>query len=624
MTITDAGRRAAGPFFTHAPPGLSSEDQPQQNATRYLCAAAYLDKHFCDSVIREYVDDEHRAVVPSFGFDLEPVILHALRARRLRLFRDLAIAAVWVAGWILAPLITGGVFLLALPAVALYLLDLIRRRPMVILVVLVVAGALIWLIYKVLSTVINSGSGSTTFEQDPTGTGTAGTDGGGMPGLYEVQAKHPIITAIVLLLVFSAVVLGHLAMVLRTLARDLAPGAIGRVPASPSERVRRLLTRIASAQRGNVTLYSSENPFMGAGDVKAPWARAWSIVLELDRAASGPLGTNGKAAPVDPVAMHARVRSRLQEMRDEWPPRGPDGAEPERSRWLPPNERIAGLVTDVHVVGRGECAQRRRPLDATGGHWFEGHPLIDAQAGIPYSVASPEAIEAIVRHPQGGVRCYQRVMVGAQGQAILGRDNRPLAPAEDQDIALSAFVYLAVEGRMLYGQFVATVLPPIRREFRIVDVLPTLGTAGLLGRSVRLGWKSVPRAVVLGWFRVMSTLWWMGRGYFTATTVSDPAADMVHDYGARISVRELAADADFHTFMQELDADKYTRLIERRVNEAVLDYLSSDCGIDVSAYRDQASVIMNEGVIMTGGSISGQVAVGGNGSRIEQKQGINP
>jgi hypothetical protein len=70
-----------------------------------------------------------------------------------------------------------------------------------------------------------------------------------------------------------------------------------------------------------------------------------------------------------------------------------------------------------------------------------------------------------------------------------------------------------------------------------------------------------------------------------------------------------------------MDADKYTRLIEWRVNEALLDYLGDECGLDVSAYRAQASVIMNQGVIMTGGTVSGQLAAGGI---IDQRQGGGP
>ena len=39
----------------------------------------------------------------------------------------------------------------------------------------------------------------------------------------------------------------------------------------------------------------------------------------------------------------------------------------------------------------------------------------------PYSVAEPDTIKAIIRHPQGGVRYYQRVTVTADGKPIMDR-----------------------------------------------------------------------------------------------------------------------------------------------------------------------------------------------------------
>ncbi|MFI0350632.1 hypothetical protein [Actinomadura sp. 9N407] len=609
---------AAEPFFRHASPGAAMAGEPLQNDTRYLAAAMYLDRSLADRVIHEYVDDDNRAVVPSFGFDLRPVILHALRARRLRLYRDLILAAVWIVAWILVP---AGAFVygfLALYAALLYAIPWRRMRwrwrLVAIWFILNLGIPLAWLGINGFRDLRDSSSSLSGYDQPIE-----------EPGLLDsFETEHPFLLMLAFTAAFAFVIIGHLALVFRILARDLGPEATGPGPASYGERVGGLLDRVDSAQRGNVTLYSGENPFIGAGDVKAPWARAWSVVLELDRPASGVLGTLQKAMPVDPVVMHQRVRTRLQEMRDEWPPREPGAPEPDRSLWLPPNERIAGLVTDVHIVGRGECAQRRRPLDPISGRYFDGHPLIDAQAGVPFSVASPEAVEAIIRHPQGGVRCYQRVTVGARGQAIMGPGDRAVAPAEDQDIALSAFVYLAVEGRMLYAQFVATVLPPIRREFRLIDFLPNWSVPTLLAKSLRAGWRSVLSGLLLAVPRILSSCWAMSRGVRAGLTSRHPSRYMAYDYGARISVRELAAEEEFHTFLQELDADKYTRLIERRVNEALLDHLEGECGIDVSAYRTQAGVILNEGVIMTGGSVSGQIAVGGEGARIEQRQTRQP
>ncbi|BAL90421.1 hypothetical protein AMIS_52010 [Actinoplanes missouriensis 431] len=48
--------------------------------TRHLCAAAYLDEDFRDTAIREVYRQPHRAVAPSYGFTLGPVLGHCVRS----------------------------------------------------------------------------------------------------------------------------------------------------------------------------------------------------------------------------------------------------------------------------------------------------------------------------------------------------------------------------------------------------------------------------------------------------------------------------------------------------------------------------------------------------------------
>ncbi|WP_067793290.1 hypothetical protein [Actinomadura formosensis] len=609
------------PFFHHAQTAAEAAQQPLQNTTRYLCAAVYLDRRICDRVISEFLDDENRAVVPSFGFDLEPVILHALRARRYRLIRDLVLCGIWTVALILLPLIAVGLFMFALVLSAFYAIPWRRLSPGMRLLVgwvavnavgVVVAAAVVPVVGAQL--VENAGYTTHELEQDK-------------GALELLQTDLAVPSLIMLTLALSMTVIGHLAAVYAVLARDLAPGATGPGPRAFGERAGKVVTRVRSAQRGNVTLHSGTNPFIGAGDLTSPWARAWSIVLELDRPASGRVDLvkhgDDAAGPsrVDPMVMHMRVRDRLHAMRDE----RPTGEHTAGLEDLPPNERITALLTGMHIAGRGESVQRMRPADPAIATSMPPHPLIDPAHGCPFSMATPEAVDALVRHPQSHIRCFQRITVGAHGQAVLSRDGRVVAAAEEQDISLTAFVYLAVEGRMLYGNFAATVLPPVRREFRIVDLLPTWSTATQLFYAFKHGWRTVLSGMLLPGVRTVATCWATVRSVIAAASAHDSARRMVHDYGARISVRELCAAADFDTYVQEMDADKYTRLIEWRVNEALLDYLGDECGIDVSAYRTQAGVIMNEGVIITGGTVNGQVA---GGKRIDQRQGgpgrVNP
>ncbi|MFA1550865.1 hypothetical protein [Actinomadura chokoriensis] len=602
----------AAPFFQHVQTAAETSRQPLQNTTRYLCAAVYLDQRICDQVIGEFLDDENRAVVPSYGFDVEPVLLHALRARRYRLVRDLLLCGIWLGALIFLQFLAVGYFLVLLILAGLAAIPWRRLSWTWRLVAGWATFVLFpWAVFAILYAVAGEKSveesGFTPYDQEQS------------KGVLELlQTDLAVLSLIILTLALCSVITGHLAVVYGVLARELAPGAAGPGPRTFSERASRVLARIRSAQRGNITLHSGTNPFIGAGDLTSPWARAWSIVLELDRPATGPVdlakdGTGEPPPRVDPMIMHLRVRDRLHAMRDERPS-GQDasGAEP-----LPLNERITALLTGMHIAGRGESVQRNRPVDPANSITMPPHPLVDPAHGCPFSMATPEAAEALIRHPQSHIRCFQRVTVGAHGQAVIGRDGRVVAPAEEQDISLTAFVYLAVEGRMLYGHFAATVLPPVRREFRVVDLLPAWGTGTLVLRAIVHGRRGLFRAMTLPGVRTVATCWAMLRSLVVATAAQSSAQRMLHDFGARLSVRELCAADAFDSYVQEMDADKYTRLIEWRVNEALLDYLGDECGLDVSPYRAQAGVIMNEGVIMTGGTVNGQVAAG---ARVDQRQ----
>lgn len=588
----------SGPYFSHMPVA-SSDGGVLQHPTRYLCAAAYLDETFARKVIGEFVAEEHRGVVPSFGFDLVPVVEHALRARRMRLVRDAVLAVAIVVGLRLDAQAASTVLVIFLLVTLLLAVNgtlarsggLMAARP--IRIALLVIPFLL-----ILSAVLGDG-------------GLADTSQGGLSGglsgdgsSKDIDGKA-VLAALVVLGAMLAAPFGYRYAVYQTL-RGLGPGSAAAPPEPISERVRTALKRVSAAQRGNITLYSRENPFLGSGDIGSMWARAWSIALELDRGRAKSIGGDRTPGDVDPVELHRHVRERLVAMRDE----------------PPPNERIGGLMVDWHVVARGECVQMKRPVEPTGerGLMYEGHPLIDAEYAVPYSRASKRAIEAIIRHPQADIRCYQRVTVATQGQAIKDADGAVVAPARYEDTLLSAFLYLAVEGRMLYAQFVVNVIPPIREEFRLVDDLPAYSEGMLLMRVLRESGLRALGEGVLGPFRMIRALWGLTGEALRARTGRRPTEFLRYDYGARISVREEAAEHDFPTFMQTLDADKYITLLERRINEAVLDYLQSR-NIDVTAYRKQADVVLNSPFIMSGGSITGsQIAVGGAGSQITQRQ----
>ncbi|HEY0719246.1 MAG TPA: hypothetical protein VGD68_16660 [Streptosporangiaceae bacterium] len=549
-------------FFGHARQHLATQ---VSNATRYLCAAAYLNPGFANVVLGELVASR-RAVVPSLDIDLGPIIRHCLSARKLQLTRDLVLTVLLIAGLFFATLpviaVLALAFLLAfLPGIQWDRKSMgVKLLAGVGLMATVGTFVILWIGLALLNQVSR-----TVPHFGPLATGA---------GI--------VIAGLIFLALISVTMVAYSYNKFTILGEQLDPGAVVRRTERAEEWVESRIAEVEAAQGGNVTLYSGENPFIGTGKRQ----RVWSIAIELNRAHSSNRWVQPEArgyAPIDPVELHQVIRERLLRLKD------PD---------LPGNERISALAVDHHVVGEG---QRR---------WDS--PLIDPSARRPYSQASPEAIDALIRHPQAGMRYYQRVSVSDEGQEVWANQRLVIGSA-DQEVGISAFIYTAVEGRMFYLEFVSTVLPPIHRSYHVIDMLPKISSVTFLAKVLLGAASSAFADMVAAPARLLSTLRRMMRERRSFRQEIASADDyLLTDMGARLSVRELGAERSPHTYLQKLDAEKYIKIIERLVTDTVLDFLVAK-GVDASAYRNDAQMVINSGVMISGGTFT-NVAMASQGA----------
>jgi hypothetical protein len=237
---------------------------------------------------------------------------------------------------------------------------------------------------------------------------------------------------------------------------------------------------------------------------------------------------------------------------------------------------------------------------------------------MPYSQASPEAIDALIRHPAAGLRYYLRVCVNDEGQPVWAA-NREVVGTTDQEIAVSAFIYVAVEGRMFYLQFDPYLLPPINDQYHIVDRLPRVSSREFMIKvalhAARTAFSDIVKApirlVAAGW-RVISERW----SYNSEIRL---ASDYVYaDLGARVSVREFGGAGATRNHIQVLDTVKYLRIVQRLVLDTVLDFLTEK-GVDTSAYQESASAIITNSYTIHGNV--GAMATGNNGHAEGHVQG---
>jgi hypothetical protein len=515
--------------------------------TRHLCAAPYVDVTFADDVIREVVESERKAVPPSYGFDIDPVVRHSLRARRLLVLRYALVTFVLIVGYCLSPLATFFWLLLCGFVVAVRSRVMRALAPQVrwaIVAAIVVVGfcsVAFSLLQSMgdLEDLLLLGDRGNTYSGS--GFGDGGFSDGGF-GLTVFDFLYPLLLASAM---FAVLFLSR-RHVFGIITTELAPGTPTTAPRSTSPRVERRLAVVAGMQRGNIAVHD-QDPFLGAG-----WfEHGWEFAITLDPAER----PEGETVPVrvhlDGAELNRRVSKAILDLRSE---RLGDG------------EKIPNVFVVPYVAADGW----RRTDD----------PLVDPATRTPYTMASLEAC------PQGGMRHYLRAVVPAHGKEVRTPQGRPVLPAQDSGVAVTAFVHLALEGGLLYAEFVATVMPEVRRLYQLGDILkpervPVHAAETTLRHFFRDNLFGVIHLARIGW----NVIRLQGR---MSKSARDADEFRFYDYGADLSVREHGSDWPTGKYMHHLDAAKYIALLDKAVTQSILDFLDEH-GVNTTEFRAKAA-----------------------------------
>src|SRR6266508_4207067 len=317
-------------------------DPTTSAATRYLCVGAHVDPQFADRVIHDVLEERHRAVCPSRGIDLVPIVRHCLAARRRRLARDLAILAVLAASVVVSPVPTATLTLTAWSGWWLHRLarDWVARGP----------GRQLLAVRPGRRAGAAPGAAGQPGHRPPAriararaaparGLGRRAGRGGPDPG-RPGQAAQPA------------------SLRPRPRPGDRQPGG----PVAPGD--------LAREQYGHATVYSSFVPFVGSG---VPFS-TWSLVLDLQRPSRRRLIDGPAPSPrLSVVDLQARVVAQLGHL---------------AGVRLDGGERLISLQLERHVFVDGSSfrGSRTRPAEGpTGPQLHSGgtdvERLADEQAG---------------------------------------------------------------------------------------------------------------------------------------------------------------------------------------------------------------------------------------------------
>jgi hypothetical protein len=554
------------------------------DTTRRLCCAPYVDVAFGNAVIREVVESERKAVPPSYGFDLDPVVRHCLRARRLLIIRYAIVTGLLIAGLCLN-------FLVTLPWLALcaavvgFRSSAVRELPRSVrlgIISVVVIVVLCFLGYTFFGFLASQLLGSTSLGSDSRYSGGDIVSGPSLSGIFASGvARFLFLAPVFLALGMLLTLFLSRRQTYGIITTELAPGAPASAPRSSNPRVEWRLGVVAAMQRGNISVHDID-PYAGAG-----WREFdWSFAVALNPRPGVDNGSRRRGAsriPLDGAALNQRVHDAVVALRDT---RLRDG------------ERIP----NVYVV----------PYVAADGYRRADDPLIDPRTRTPRTLASPETLAAIEGCPQGGLRHYLRAVVPANGKEIRTPDGRLVLPAQDSGIGVTAFIHLAVEGGMLYTEFVATVMPQIHPMYHVGDNLrpervPALALVDTLRNFLRDNLMGPVYLVRMGWDAIRL----QGRMARSARRADE---FRYYDYGAHFSVRELAAQRPTVKFMQMLDGAKYIKLLDKAVTEAIVDFLDEN-GVDTTEFQ---TAVLNVAYDFRGATFrGGQQSFGGSNVNIQ-------
>jgi len=209
----------------------------------------------------------------------------------------------------------------------------------------------------------------------------------------------------------------------------------------------------------------------------------------------------------------------------------------------------------------------------------------------PVTSISAELLRDLMSRPEERARPYLAVgLTSWQGDVVFTQFTRFLLSRSD-----------------LFVEAAHTVMPPLRSEFKEIDDQERemeLGTFfALAGGSLV---STIPR--LLGSIsRLAHELGTEGRRERKRRQV-----ERAGDYGALFSVREMAASRNWDRYFQVLDDARFRKVIEQRIFRSLVEFLEEH-DIDASELKSKTDVVVNSGVMVTGGTVSvGAIAAGSN------------
>lgn len=323
------------------------------------------------------------------------------------------------------------------------------------------------------------------------------------------------------------------------------------------------LGQVMTSENGNVLIYSGFTPFVGSGLSIGGWSFALDLRKPRDADASGmpaslASSTSTVAGPVNVEDLYARISRDLAGLQ---------------------LERVS-VEDKLYVNGRDIRDDQR----------FLKDPLARVQNRV-----GADVIEAAMLRSEERLRHYRCVrVVDWSGELVL-----------------SIFLRVAKLSHNLFVEASYFLLTPVANQYRKVDSMPASLTLRRLAWMVVKTFFLSPFLMLFAPFLLLARLQnrlaiWSHNREERKQILDNPS----YDYGADFSLREWASSNEYRRYFQKLDKEMYFKVLEKNILDSILTFLE-ERNVDVSEFKQRQTTILNNGVIVSGGTLTANnLAVG--------------
>ncbi|GHO86293.1 FHA domain-containing protein [Dictyobacter formicarum] len=308
-----------------------------------------------------------------------------------------------------------------------------------------------------------------------------------------------------------------------------------------------------SQHPANVMVYSGFSPFAGSGiNVKS-----WSFVVDIAKGKEL-LGKNAHPKPFTLSELYNTLAGDMKKL------------------------NLSNLLVEdkLYIDGK-EIRERREFLPNPFAHpvtWLDDEIILkykDCATSEPANISGQTGDDAI--------RYYQCYRIDSwQG-----------------DLVLSFFLRFYRTGNNLLIEGHYHVLPPIEERYREIDELRTrLDLRWLWNLFCRMAAPAYFMLILLTPYRLVGHIlkdWLLIRRRRTQKEIEHK---LTFDYGAATSLREMACSTTYQRHFQQLDKERYLKLIEYQLFASLTAFLDAHA-IDSMQFRERQRAILNTSIIVS-------------------------